>query len=161
MTESAESINNFWQKYQQTAVAIQDRITDPPETWGFGDSPEMADELGQLVFTGIKTATCSLLWEYEAEQEPIPQVGELSIVLDGHGDPLCIIKITEVIVRAYSQVDAQFAYEEGEGDRSLSYWRAVHWRFFSRLCDKLGLEVSEDMALVCERFQVLFPETLS
>ncbi len=28
--------------------------------WQFGDSPELADELVQLVLSGVKTATCSV-----------------------------------------------------------------------------------------------------
>ena len=86
---------------------------------GWGDSPEMADELGALIADGTKTATCSALWEYETEDEPLPQVGLKSVVLDGKGDPLCIVETTEVEVRPYEEVDAGFAYEEGEGDRSL------------------------------------------
>jgi uncharacterized protein YhfF len=116
----------------------------------------MADELGALVYAGIKTATCSLLWEYEAEGEPPPQVGELSIILDGNDDPICIIETTEIEIKPYDQVDAQFAYDEGEGDRSLSYWRDAHWHFFSQTCEQIKRQPSPDMPLICERFRVLF-----
>lgn len=116
----------------------------------------MADDLGGLVQRGIKTATCSLLWEYEADDEPLPRVGEMSIVTDGEGHPLCLIEITEVEVKPFDQVEAQFAYDEGEGDRSLASWRDAHWQFFARLCETLGREPSATMPLVCERFRVLF-----
>ena len=42
---------------------------------GWGDSPEMADELGALIAQGTKTGTCSALWEWEAEGESIPETG--------------------------------------------------------------------------------------
>lgn len=116
----------------------------------------MADDLGGLVQRGIKTATCSLLWEYEADDEPLPRVGEMSIVTDGEGHPLCLIEITEVEVKPFDQVEAQFAYDEGEGDRSLASWRDAHRQFFARLCETLGREPSATMPLVCERFRVLF-----
>ena len=35
--------------------------------------------------------------------------------------PRCVIETTEVSYRRYDEVDAAFAYEEGEGDRSLAY----------------------------------------
>ena len=116
----------------------------------------MADELGALIASGSKTATCSAPWEYEAEGEPVPEVGLKTVVLDGNGDPLCVIETTEVEVRPYEEVDAQFAYEEGEGDRSLEYWREAHWRFFSRTLPSIGREPTRDMPLVCERFRVIY-----
>jgi uncharacterized protein YhfF len=122
---------------------------------GWGDSPQMADKVGALIVAGAKTATCSALWEYEDEGSPLPETGLKTIVLDGKGDPLCIVETTEVEVRLYDEVDARFAYEEG-GDRSLEYWREAHWRFFSRTLPNIGKEPTPDMPLVCERFRVVY-----
>jgi uncharacterized protein YhfF len=97
------------------------------------------------------------LWDWESEGQPPTQVGQISIVLDGENQPVGIIETTEVTIRPYNKVDAQFAYEEGEGDRSLSYWRQAHWRFFSRILPKIGKEPTEDMPLVCERFHLIYP----
>ena len=106
----------------------------------------MADDLGGLVVQGIKTATCSLYWEYEAGLEVLPEVGGLSIILDGRGGPMCLIETTSLEIKPFNTVDAQFAYDEGEGDRSLEYWRQAHWRFFGRTCVEIGRELSEDNA---------------
>jgi len=122
---------------------------------GFGDGSALADELGQLVASGIKTGTCSALWEWQAEGNPIPEVGLISIVLDGAGQPLCIIETTEVTFRNFNEVDADFARAEGEGDLSLAYWRDAHTNFFSRTLPKIGKQFAEDMPLVCERFQLI------
>src|SRR5579871_5137054 len=85
-------------------------------SFAFGDSPALADELLDLVMQGIKTATCS------TEDEPnTSSPGEQWIVLDGRGNPRCVIETTEVTFRRYDEVDATFAYDEGEGDRSLAY----------------------------------------
>ena len=126
------------------------------EKWG--DYRELAEELGALIAAGTKTAACSSMWEWEAEGNPIPEVGLITIVLDWEGAPLCIIETVEVEIKPYNQVDAQFAYEEGEGDRSIQYWREAHWRYFSRTLAKIGREPSEDMPLVCERFRVIYRE---
>jgi uncharacterized protein YhfF len=151
-----EEVEQFWTSFVQTIPAGKEIPAERPEAWGFGDSAEMAEELGRLVLDGIKTATCSAVWEYEAENEAIPQVGELSIVTGGEGEPLCIIETVEVTIRPYNEVDARFAYDEGEGDRSLAYWREAHYNFFSRSLGGIGREFEETMPLVCERFRVVY-----
>ncbi len=120
-------------------------------SFAFGDSPELADELLDLVLKGVKTATCS------TEDEPnTSNPGERWIVLDGRGNPRCVIESTEVTYRRYSEVDAAFARDEGEGDRSLAYWRSAHRRYFERQG-----KFSEDMMLMCERFGLIeiFPDS--
>lgn len=123
---------------------------------GFGDNPKLADDLGHLVASGEKTGTCSALWEWEAEGNPIPQPGLITIVLDGIGQPICIIEITDVLVCRFNAVDEEFAHAEGEGDLSLEYWREAHTKYFSRVLPKLDREFSEDMLLVCERFKLIY-----
>jgi uncharacterized protein YhfF len=151
-----DRIEAFWQSYLDTLPPDSPVRDEQYVAEGFGDSPQMADELGALVASGTKTATCSALWEYEAEGSPLPETGVKTIVLDGDGDPLCIIETAEVEVRPYDEVDARFAYEEGEGDRSLEYWREAHWRFFSRTLSNIGKTPTSDMPLVCERFRVVY-----
>jgi uncharacterized protein YhfF len=151
------SAGEFWQSYLDSLPEDDPTRGRPiPPAWGFGDGPQLADELGRLVYEGTKTATCSSLWEMEHDREPIPQPGDLSIILDGRGDPLCIIETTEVEIRPFNAVDASFAHDEGEGDRSLAYWRAAHWRFFSRSLKAIGRAPDETMPLVCERFRVVW-----
>ena len=114
-------------------------------SFAFGDSPALADELVDLVLKGVKTATCS------TEDEPnTSKPGERWIVLDGRGEPRCVIESTEVTYRRYNEVDAAFAHDEGEGDRSLTYWRAAHRNYFGRQG-----RFSEDMMLMCERFRLV------
>jgi uncharacterized protein YhfF len=157
----AESITNpavlkFWKDYLETLPEKQRTVLRLPQSWGFGAGAEMADDLGGLVVKGIKTATCSLYWEYEAGLEVLPKTGDLSIILDGQDMPMCLIETLSVKVMPFNMVDAQFAYDEGEGDRSLDYWRQAHWQFFGRTCAEIGRQLSEEMPVVCERFRVMY-----
>jgi uncharacterized protein YhfF len=104
---------------------------------------------------GVKTATASALRSYKSEQKSLPQKGDLSIVLDGIGVPVCVIETSEVFVTPFNEVTEQFAYEEGEGDRSLAYWRKAHQAFFSR---HIPVHESFDdrMLVVGERFKVVY-----
>jgi len=154
-----DKIEQFWQVYladcPEDAAGQSAYVAEP-----FGDNPQLADELGQLIVQGVKTATCSALWEWEAEGSPLPEVGLMTIVLNGRNQPLCIIETIEVTIRPFNEVDEQFAYEEGEGDRSLAAWREGHWRYFSRVLPKIGRIPTQDMPLVCERFRVVYPHLI-
>lgn len=115
-------------------------------TFSFGDSPALADELAALVLSGTKTATCG---HADGPQPEFP-VGALSVMLDGSGIPRAVIETLEVTLRRFDEVDADFAFDEGEGDRSLEHWRREHRRYFERA----GV-FSEDMPLWCERFRIV------
>jgi uncharacterized protein YhfF len=116
------------------------------ETFSFGDGPELADQLLELVLSGTKRATC---WA-ESQGLLSAEVGKMMVVLDGHGVPKAVLKTTELVKRRFDEVDAAFAYDEGEGDRSLRYWREAHFRYFSRLG-----RYAPDMMLWCERFELV------
>lgn len=155
MDDKQARVEAFWQEYLATLPA---GMSKPPmaSAWSFGDNPRLADELLELVRVGIKTATCGALWEFEAAAEPQPKPGDLNVVLDGAGNPRCIVETLDVVVQPYSQVGPDLATEEGEGDRSLDFWRAAHKRYFTRTLPAIGRAFSEDMPLVCERFRLIY-----
>jgi uncharacterized protein YhfF len=139
-------VEAYWQRF----VAATG-VDGPHTAWGFGDTPVMATELGLLVRDGPKRATASLRSWYD-DGEPMPRAGDLSVILDGDARPLCVIRTTAVEVRAFGDVDAEFAWTEGEGDRSLEHWRAAHIRFFAAA----GRKVDESTPVVLERFELLW-----
>jgi uncharacterized protein YhfF len=152
---TAETVKSYWDQFLASLPPDSPYHAKTYVAEGWGDSPRLADELGALIAQGRKTATCSALWEWEAEGNPIPQVGLITIALNGRGEPLCIVETVEVTIRKYNEVDADFAREEGEGDLSLNYWRQAHRNYFSRVLRKIGKEFSEEMPLICERFRVI------
>ncbi len=146
----------LWAAYEASLTESERAGLGEPEVWAFGDSPELADQLVALVLQGIKTATADLVWTVEFEARSIPKAGDYSVVLDGDGDALCIIMTTAVTVRPYEDVPPEFAYDEGEGDRSLDYWRQAHWSYFGRRCIEMGREPALTMPIVCEHFRVVY-----
>lgn len=136
----------FWRRF--VAATGMD---GPHTAWGFGSSPEMATGLGLLVRDGPKRATASLRSAYDGG-EPMPRPGDLGVVLDGDDRPLCVVRTTAVEVRSFGDVDEEFAWTEGEGDRSLAHWRAAHLRFFA----DGGVQVDDATPVVLERFELLW-----
>ena len=148
------TVERFWKEARRALGA--DAPQEPPQAWAFGDSPELADELLALVLEGVKTATCDALWRFEFDGEPLPQPGDLSIILDGAGRPRCLLETTEIRIMPMHEVDAAFAYDEGEGDRSWDDWHAAHVRYFSRTLPEIGKQFEPAMPLVLERFRLRY-----
>lgn len=123
------------------------------EAWAFGDA---ADELAELVNNGRKTATASAYPLYELEQEPLPQAGEYSVILDSGDRAVCVIRTDRVYVTPFREISEEHARREGEGDLSLAYWREVHERFFRQEMEEAGLVFDEDMPVVCEEFSCVY-----
>lgn len=146
----AASVQAFWRVFADATG-----VETPYEAWAFGgdDTPDLATELGLLVRDGPKRATTGMLADYERDGEALPQIGAHSVILDGAGEPVCIIRTTRVDTVAFGEVDEEFAWVEGEGDRSLEYWRQAHMRFFARE----GTPISDDDLVVLERFELVWP----
>lgn len=73
MTGTNEQIQQFWQTFVRSAACPPGVKEDQaPPAGSFGDNPELANRLGRLVYDGVKTATCSALWEWEYDGDPLP-----------------------------------------------------------------------------------------
>jgi uncharacterized protein YhfF len=150
---ASPSLTAFWAARRAAAPQLPEAL---PPAWAFGATAEHADALLELVLAGVKDGTASSLWDYQATDEPLPEVGERSIVLDGAGGPRALIETTDVRILPFDQVDAEHARAEGEGDRTLAYWRASHQRYWQEHSeDPRGW--APDMPVVCERFRLLWP----
>lgn len=122
--------------------------------WKFGGSDPNA--LLELVLASTKTATASLAWIYEHfVDEKFPEVGDLSVVLDGQGEARALIETSRIDSVPFSEVTGEHAFLEGEGDRSLEHWRKVHWDFFSAECASINREPISEMPIILERFRLL------
>lgn len=126
------------------------------DAWAFGGGDESADTLAKLVYDGIKTATASAHDFYEIENEPLPPFGGLNIILDSNDQAVCITETTKVYICPFDEISEEQAYLEGEGDRSLAYWRQVHEDFFTKEMHSIGKEFHEKMLVVCEEFKVIY-----
>ncbi|MGL4521158.1 MAG: ASCH domain-containing protein [Bacilli bacterium] len=136
---------SYWLEKNQPAPTLV-------SAWQFGANP---NHLAQLVIDGTKTATCSAHIAYEIENVPVPVVGEYSIILDSEDKPLAMIVITSVEIVPFNEVSEAFAIAEGEGDLTYDYWWNVHVKFFTDHCAELGIPFSENMNVVCERFELI------
>ena len=123
------------------------------DVFAFGDSPKMADELLAFVQQGSKRATAGAVADL-VDEDPFPAPGMYWGVLDGRGTPHVVIQTVEVRTGRLDSVDAAFAWDEGEHDRTLESWLDAHRRFFRRQ----GVEHPDELDVLFERFRVVWPD---
>lgn len=153
------SCDTLWRSFLAAGTpASVDAAGADSECWQFGYGREQGDRLLACVLDGPKRATTGALPAYEHDGEAVPAPGDFSVITDGAGTARCVIRTTSVEIVPFESVDASFAFAEGEGDRSLEYWRSVHWEYFSRELAGFGQVFAMDTLVVCERFEVVFVE---
>lgn len=125
---------------------------DAVEIAPFGDTPELAARLLDLIRTGKKRATC---WARLGE-EPT-ETGSLSVITDWEGEAGAVLETVRARVIRFCEVDWAVARLEGE-DECLETWREGHRRFFTEEGLREGYVFSEDMEIIFEEFRVVWPE---
>ena len=151
--KNSSQVKEFWRKFCATSGT---NPATPYQVWYFGNSSEMAGELAALVLQGKKRATASLVEFNNLHPELAPFEGCYNVVTDFEGAPQCVIQTAEIRHLPFDEVDAEFAFDEGEGDQSLEYWRAVHRAYFTREAAENNLEFNEKSLVCCERFRLLY-----
>ena len=143
-----QQLINYWNEFR---VSHHQKLPAEADAFQFGAD---ADLLAELVIEGKKTATCSAHVLYGLEGEAVPQVGQYSILLNSKEMPVAIIRVTSVSLIPMNEVPEEFALAEGEGD--FDYWWNVHKEFFGEELKAHGLSYSENLLLVCERFELVY-----
>ncbi|WP_299835235.1 ASCH domain-containing protein [uncultured Tenacibaculum sp.] len=132
------------------------RRKETPLSFYFCDNKKDANECAELVVKGIKKATATSLWWYKKNNEQLPKVGDQYIVTDWNGNAKAIIETTKVEQVPYNKITPEFAKTEGEGDKSLDYWKRVHEAYYKREMEPHGDKFDENMIIVCEYFKTIY-----
>lgn len=122
--------------------------------WSFGENPTI---LGQRVIEGKKQATTSARVLYTVEQDPLPFVGQLNMILNENREPMCITITTHVNVVPFNQVGYGHVINEGEGYTSIEQWRSEHYHYLKEACQYYGLDFHEEEDVVLETFKCIYP----
>ena len=153
LDDAPRRVREFWTAFDPQRAHAH-RFYEPFKV-GLAESD--ADHGARAILDGSKTATSSLLWEYEHSGRAPPHEGALSVVLDGRYQPVCVVETTEIWIANYDRVDARFCRDYAESDGSIDGWRALTWPVYQVQCMTIGRRPSLDMPLVCERMSVVFP----
>ena len=119
----------------------------PPFGLGYPRT-ELRRLLVTAVLSGEKTSTSGLFEEYEAEGEPVPSPGDRFLLEGFDEEAVAVVEVTEARVVPASEIDAEFARDEGEGFETVDDWRVAHEEFFGR-------PIAPDTPIVAIRFGVV------
>lgn len=138
----------FWQAFIERFPEHAGKPYIAFQFWG------LPDRLLRMVLEGRKRVTVSPYIALTRENEPMPQAGDLRMIMDSKNEPKCIIETTEVYIKPFDKMTAQDAFDEGE--KSLSMWRKVYENFFKDQADYYKVPWTEQFEILCERFTVVF-----
>lgn len=149
-----DTLQSFWRDCLVAFPEFKGKAM--PEHDHFCDNQSDADQCAHLVALKIKQATSPSLWWFEKNQEALPKVGDLAIITDWSKRPFALIRNTAVEFCPFEDISEAYAEIEGEGDRSLKYWKSTHWAYYQREMAPFGEKPEPEMTIVCQYFETLY-----
>lgn len=135
---------------------LEHAFVDTPQVKYFCNNEQDANECSELVKKGIKRATSCSLLGMQYRKESLPKIGDFIVVTNWEGQAQCIVRITKVTLKPFFAIDTGYAQREGEGDKSLVYWKKVHWEYFTKELGAFDRVPRESMIVVCQEFEMVF-----
>ncbi len=148
------SARNMWGDYLDKH--LEDAFVESPKTIHFSDNEIDANKCVDLVLKGIKKATSSSLIGLQSRNEPLPKIGEFTVITDWNKNAKCIVKTTAVKLKPFFSIDANYVEKEGERDNSLEYWKKTNWDYYTRELSKYKKTPKESMIIVCQEFEKVY-----
>ncbi len=154
--EIDKSVYDMWNNFTESNPEF--KTNELPDSWYFHTNKEDANRLAQLTLGGKKKATTSGLYSwYEEANADLPKIGTKQIVTDFDGKALAIIETKKVDTIPFHKVSKEYAaMDMGTKVKPLEKWRKAHWDFFTSIMKESGEKPTEDMLIVCERFEVIW-----
>lgn len=151
--EKTDVTDAFWQD-------VKAAVPDAGETYGvrrLGANQRMAEIIYDLVKSGEKTGTFGLKMMHDRDPANTPSEGSTTVFVDFDGQPHAAVRVLSLTPTAYKDITEDHLVVEGPGARKLKTWQEIHWPHWTNLLAPHGLEPREDMTVMVERFELLYP----
>ncbi|MFT6167367.1 MAG: hypothetical protein ACJAV5_001757 [Vicingaceae bacterium] len=149
-----KSVVELWEAFIGQNPEYKDK--ELGEWFNFCDNEKEAKVCAQLTKDGIKQASSTSLWWFEKNHADLPEVGNIYVVTDWYKIAKAIVEVVKVEQIPFNKITEEYAAIEGEGDKSLKYWKDTHWAYYTGEMDEFDEKPTEDMLIVCEQFKTIF-----
>ncbi|WP_245603097.1 ASCH domain-containing protein [Maribacter antarcticus] len=96
---------------------------------------------------------------YKHYNVALPKVGIKQSKTDFDGKTKAITENISVHTIPYNKISKEYAVLDMETTiESLKKWKKAHWAFFESFLGKSGAQPTEEMLIVCVRFETIWPE---
>jgi uncharacterized protein YhfF len=116
---------------------------------------DTTEQVIELIRAGDKTGTFTLPWIIEGTGQPDPNVGDPLILIDFNGNPRLLVRLTKIQAVPFGEITEADTAIDGSPVRSMEIWRPLHTRYWNAMLSPFGLEVSDDMPVLVEAFELL------
>jgi len=147
-------MKEYWKNFQKNNNKYIN--VEQPPSFFFCNNKKDADQCADLVVKKIKQATSPSVWWFTKNKEPFPKIGDLAIVTNWIGEPKAIIRTTKIELIKFKDISERYAFIEGEGDKSLEYWKKVHWDYYKNEMKEFNESPCENMEIVCEYLETIW-----
>lgn len=148
------SARNLWGDFLDAHLEFASHPA--PKVIHLYDNQTDTDTAVDLVCRELKRARTLSLKGMQLRHEKLPQIGDFYVLTDWQGNARAVIRTTSVKLLPYFAVREDHARLEGDGDKSLSHWKKVHWEYLERELSPFGSKPSESMIMVFEAFELRF-----
>lgn len=152
-----KSVYEMWNNFTESNTEFKNQ--EMPESMFFHDNEKDANRLANLVVSGKKKAGSGLYAWYTAADADLPKIGTKHIITDFDGKARAIIEIRKVDTIPFKRISETYAaMDMGTEVEPLKKWKKAHWEFFASTMEERGEEPTEEMLVVCESFEKIWPE---
>lgn len=132
-----EGISNY--------IIIRDLVV-----WRLGKNKKRANKLYKLVLKGKKIATSYLYNENEKLA-----CNDYSILTNWDKNRQLLILTTNIEIVPFNKVTKQHARNEGEGTKTLRFWRKIHKKLFIEELEESKKLFTDETLIVCKTFRIV------
>jgi len=152
-----KSVYEMWNNFTESNSEI--KKDELPESDFFHNNRKDANRLAELTVHGKKKASSGLYILYKQYNVDLPKVGNKQIITDFDGKAKAIIETKRVDTIPFNKITKEYAeLDMGTNIEPLEKWKKAHWDFFESFMKESGEKPTEDMLIVCQRFETIWTE---
>jgi len=148
-----DALGRFW---QSARAAQPGRVPgDTFQVRWIGLDHDSTEQVLALIEAGDKTGTFTLPWIVAHTDQPSPRVGDTIILIDFRGRPRLLVQLTGIEEVSFGAIEERHTAVDGTPVRALTVWKPLHTHYWNAMLRPFGLQVTEAMPVLVERFEVL------